>query len=524
MPLSTGLSRSPGPLAPLTVWLGFGMMCVGMFMAILDVQVVATAIPTIAQALDIPADGISWVQTAYLIAEVIAIPLTGIFTRVFGMRLLFAMAVSSFTVASIGCAASGGFASLIVWRSLQGFAGGTLIPGVFSAVFLLFPERQHGAATTLAGVLAVLAPTVGPIVGGWITQTYSWPWLFLVNVAPGVIAASLGFLLLPHEATRWRWLRGLDGLSLLLMAAALAGLILALKEAPQRGWLSALVLGLFLVSIAASAAFGMRARRRTAPLVQLATFRDRRFSVGCLLSFVVGIGMFGSVYLMPVFLAVAHDYGALQIGKIMLVTGISQLLTAPIAVELDRRVDPRLLSFAGFALFALGLGLSAFQDIHTDYDEMFWPQVVRGVAMMFCLLPSTRLALATLPLDVVADASGLFNLMRNLGGAIGLALIDTVIFTRSPLLGETILQRLLAGDVATVKAIGLPLASFAQASGQIDPRALAAATPLIENLAFIQAMNEAWATLALLTIATTLGLLTLISRSNGSLDKQVPRH
>ncbi len=146
--------------------LGFVAMCVGMFMAILDVQVVATSLPTIQEALGIPPAAMTWIQTAYLVAEVVAIPLTGLLTRALTMRWLFVLAVSLFTIASVGCAASTGFASLIAWRVVQGFAGGTLIPAVFSAVFLLFPPKRQGIATTLAGVLAVLAPTVGPVIGG----------------------------------------------------------------------------------------------------------------------------------------------------------------------------------------------------------------------------------------------------------------------------------------------------------------------------------------------------------------------
>ncbi len=164
-------------------------MCLGMFMAILDIQVVATSLPAIQHALAISPDAMSWIQTAYLIAEIIAIPLTGWLTRVLTLRWLFVAAVGLFTLASIGCAFSGSFAMLIGFRVLQGFAGGTLIPAVFSAVFLLFPLRLHPIATTMAGIMAVLAPTIGPVVGGWITETYSWHWLFLINVIPGIVAA-----------------------------------------------------------------------------------------------------------------------------------------------------------------------------------------------------------------------------------------------------------------------------------------------------------------------------------------------
>src|ERR1700734_3500350 len=324
--------------ATLSVSIGFAMMCVGMFMAILDVQVVATSLPTIQSALAIAPDRMSWVQTAYLIAEVIAIPLTGFLTRALTMRWLFVAAVSVFTLASIGCAASESFAALIAWRILQGFSGGTLIPAVFSAVFLLFPISRQGLATTFAGVLAVLAPTVGPVVGGWITQTYSWHWLFLINVAPGIISAVLAGILLPKEPMRLGEARRLDVLSLALLAIGLAALEVALKEGPTRGWTSGLVAGLLGLSVASAFSFVRRTLSASRPIVSLATFADRSFAIGCLLSFVLGVGLFGSVYLMPVFLAFVRNHNALEIGAIMLVTGIAQLLTAPIAVALEQRV------------------------------------------------------------------------------------------------------------------------------------------------------------------------------------------
>src|ERR1700756_4828643 len=191
-PAGTDVPRAP-------TWLGFILMCLGMFMAILDIQVVATSLPTIQHALAISPDAMSWIQTAYLIAEIIAIPLTGWLTRVLTLRWLFVSAISLFTAASIGCACSGNFSMLVSFRVLQGFAGGTLIPVVFSAVFLLFPLRLHPVATTMAGIIAVLAPTVGPVVGGWITETFSWHWLFLLNGAPGLIAALATPFLLPRE-------------------------------------------------------------------------------------------------------------------------------------------------------------------------------------------------------------------------------------------------------------------------------------------------------------------------------------
>jgi DHA2 family multidrug resistance protein len=483
------------------------MMCIGMFMAILDVQVVATSLPTIQDALAIPRDQMSWIQTAYLIAEVIAIPLTGFLTRLLTMRWLFVVTISAFTLASIGCASSGSFFALTAWRVLQGFSGGTLIPAVFSAVFLLFPQRLQGIATTIAGVLAVLAPTVGPIVGGWITQTYSWHGLFLINVVPGILSAAAAIRLLPVEKPAADEARTLDILSIGCMSIALATLEIALKEAPQRGWLSPLVCGLLAVSIASSVAFARRSLGRHKPFVELRTLKEPAFAIGCLLSFVLGIGLFGSVYMMPVFLAFVRGHGALEIGSTMLVTGVAQLATAPVAVALERRMDARLLTAAGFAVFALGMEMSAFQTPQTDFAGMFWPQVVRGAAIMFCLLPPTRLALGHLKPDAVPDASGLFNLMRNLGGAIGIALIDSVIYGRAPAHAQAIVHRLLEGDIGTARFVGIPLQLFRnRAAGPLDPDTQRIFEAMVNHAAFVRAMNDAWTLAAILTLAALLCL------------------
>jgi MFS transporter, DHA2 family, multidrug resistance protein len=486
-------------------WLGFILMCLGMFMAILDIQVVATSLPAIQDALAISRDAMSWIQTAYLIAEIIAIPLTGWLTRVLTLRWLFVGAVSLFSLASIGCAFSGNFLTLVAFRVLQGFAGGTLIPAVFSAVFLLFPIRLHPVATTMAGIVAVLAPTVGPVVGGWITETWSWHWLFLINVVPGIIAATATPFLLPRARPRYADFVTLDGVSLALMAIALASLEIGLKQAPQNGWLSPICFLLFSLGAAATIVFAVRTLKAAHPLVELSTLKTRSFAIGCVLSFCFGVGLFGSVYLMPVFLAYVRRHDAFEIGTVMLVTGVAQLVTAPIAGALESRVDPRRLSAVGFALFALGLGCSAFQSRLADFDEMFWPQVLRGVAIMFCLLPPTRLALGALAEADVPDASGLFNLMRNLGGAIGIALIDTILYGRTGGHAEALRDRLIAGDIAAAQAIGLDLELFTHRPPDVsDATVEAYLRPMVEKAAFALSTNEAW---ALLAFAALLGLL-----------------
>ena len=205
-------------------------MCLGMFMAVLDIQIVATSLPTIQKSLGFASDQMVWVQTAYLTAEIVAIPLTGYLTGVLGIRWLFVAAVTLFTIASAGCAQSQSFEALIAWRVVQGFAGGTLIPAVFSAVFLLFPPRSQGLATTIAGVAAVLAPTVGPIVGGWITESWSWHWLFRINIVPGILAAVGAVFALRGKHMNERCRRSFDPLALIAMAASLIALELALRS------------------------------------------------------------------------------------------------------------------------------------------------------------------------------------------------------------------------------------------------------------------------------------------------------
>ncbi|MGJ5151325.1 DHA2 family efflux MFS transporter permease subunit [Bradyrhizobium sp. HKCCYLR1023] len=490
-------SAEPQDRPSLATWLGFILMCVGMFMAILDIQVVATSLPTIQEALGITPEAMSWIQTAYLIAEIIAIPLTGLLTRVFTLRWLFVGAVGIFTAASLGCAFSGDFHTLLAFRVLQGFFGGLLIPVVFSAVFLLFPPRLHAVATTIGGVVAVLAPTIGPVVGGFITNTWSWPWLFLINIVPGLVAALATPGLLPKQRMDLAELDKLDLFALLLLAVSLASLELGLKEAPKGGWLSSNCIAFLVLSASCLTLLVQRLLTSPHPILRLGSFQRRSFTLGCLSSFCLGIGLFGSVYLMPVFLAFVRGHDAFEIGKIMLVTGVAQLIAAPMVTALDGKVDARLLTAFGFVLFGSGLAASAFQPPAADYQEMFWPQVVRGVGIMFCLLPPTRIALGDLPQAEVADASGLFNLMRNLGGAIGIALIDTILYGRVAMHAQAFRDRLLAGDTAAAKAIGLaPELLRNRPRGISEEQAIAYVRPLVEKASLALCVNEAWSLLA----------------------------
>jgi DHA2 family multidrug resistance protein len=244
---------------------------------------------------------------------------------------------------------------------------------------------------------------------------------------------------------------------------------------------------------------------RSPSIVDLHTFTDREFALGCALSFILGIGLYGSVYLMPVFLAYVRGHGALTIGETMLVTGAAQLISAPLVVWLERYLSARLLTGLGFFMFAVGLAMSAFETPRSEYEEMFWPQAVRGVAIMFCLLPPIRLALGHLPIERVPDASALFNLMRNLGGAIGLALIDTVIFGRAEMHGRALIAKLARGDAAAFDFVGLPSLPMPI---QIAPEKMQLVRRAVERAALTIAINEAW---AMIGILTALGVLVALA-------------
>ncbi len=471
-------------------WLGFVALCIGMFMAILDIQVVVTSLKTIEEALDIGADRMSWVQTSYLIAEVVAIPIIGLFMRVLAMRRLFVGALGIFTLASIGCAFSTGFWDLMAWRVLQGFAGGILIPLVFSAIFLLFPKGlEQSLATTAGGFLAVLAPTLGPVAGGWLTEHFTWHWLFLINVGPGIAAVVCGWLALPTGKLNGSLLAKLDWLSLVAFGVSLGLLVIGLKEAPGRGWLSPTVLALFL----AAATCLYLSIHRPQPAIMFHLLSDRALAFGCGLSFVLGFVLFGSVYILPVFLGFVGGHGPLAIGLITIVMGFAQIIAAPVSVQLDRYFDARLLTCIGFAAFATGLAMNANLTIASDYDDVFWPQVVRGAAVALCILPPVRMALALQPIDLVSDASGLFNVVRNIGGAIGIAIMDTVMFGQGPAHADTIMQLMHDDPAAAATILGL---SAAELPAPDDAMSLMGIMDLIQNASLTMAINDCWWVLA----------------------------
>jgi DHA2 family multidrug resistance protein len=474
-------------------WVGFVAMSLGMFMAILDIQVVVSSLTAIEAALKIPPNQLSWIQTGYLIAEVIAIPMTGWLTRALSLRWMYTAATVGFTLASVGCAMSWNADALIALRVVQGFAGGMLIPAVFTSAFVLLPEKDRALATTVAGLLAMIAPTIGPMVGGYITQTYSWHWIFLINVVPGALVALGAVLFVRLDEPRWSELRTIDYGTVILAALALGTLELLLKKGPEYDWKGVTVVMLMAVFAVSAVLAIWQSLRKANPFVDLRKFKRLGFSLACVLSFVLGAGLYGSTYVLSLFLGIVRGHGPLEIGEIMIVYGAAQLVSAPIAAYSETRFNPRWLTALGFVVFGGGLIANGFSTIDTDYDGVFWPQLVRGAAILFCLLPATRIALDMWPAKDVPDASGMFNLMRNLGGAIGIAMIDTIVEQRTAGHAHRLVDRLQAGDPDAARIVGLPVQYFHNVPfGQVDEMTRMMVMPMISRAALVQSFNEAW--------------------------------
>jgi DHA2 family multidrug resistance protein len=408
----------------------FLFMACGMFMALLDTQILGSSVREIQAGLAATPEEVSLVQTSYLIAEVIMIPMSGWFSRMLSTRWLFTLSATGFTLASIGCGLAWDIESMIVFRALQGFLGGAMIPTAFASGFLMFPgEKNQAKVAAVLGLMATLAPVLGPTIGGLITDAMSWRWLFFVNVVPGIIVAIVVPCLVKIDKPDWGLARRFDYAGALFLALFLGGLQYVLDEGPRLGWLeSDLLRGLGAMSLIAAILFLVRSFTSTQAIVNLRAFRNRNFTVGCMLSFIVGIGLYGSIYLTPVFLALIRNYSAVQIGATVFVTGLFQVLATFMSIALRKVMSTKVMLMFGFAIFLLSCLM--FRQITADWAfwELFFPQALRGLGTMLCVIPLTSVALGGLDEHEVKGASGIYNLMRNLGGAIGLASINTLLF------------------------------------------------------------------------------------------------
>jgi DHA2 family multidrug resistance protein len=409
----------------------FLAMVFGMFMAILDIQIVSASLTEIQAGLSASSDEIAWVQTAYLIAEVIMIPLSGFLSRMLSTRVLFTAAAAGFTASSALAATATNIDQMIVYRALQGFIGGGMIPSVFAAAYTIFPPSRRAVVSPMIGLVATMAPTIGPTVGGYISHAFSWHWLFLINVVPGMLVASAAWALIDFDKPDLSLMKKFDWWGLAGMAAFLGSLEYVLEEGPNHDWLQDQAVFVFaIVMVVGAAVFFWRVFTAEEPIVDMSAFSNVNFAFGSVFSFVMGIGLYGLTYLYPVFLGRIRGYDSMMIGEALFVSGLAMFFMAPVSGVLSRKMDPRLMMMIGFLGFALGTWQMSRLTADWDFWELFVPQILRGASMMLCMVPISNIALGTLPPERLKSASGVFNLTRNLGGAVGLAVINTLLIDR----------------------------------------------------------------------------------------------
>ncbi len=485
-------------MSPRRVFAFFAMVF-GMFMAILDIQIVSASLANIQAGLSASADEVTWVQTSYLIAEVIMIPLSGLLGRIFSTRYLFAASAAGFTLMSVMCAFSSNVTEMIIWRALQGFIGGGMIPSVFAAAYTIFPRSKQSIVSPIIGLVATLAPTIGPTVGGYLTDLFSWHWLFLVNVIPGIAVSLATYFLIDFDEPNMHLLKDFDWWGLTALALFLGDLEYVLEEGPNKDWFQdeAVAISAILMVIGA-VVFFYRSFTVKQPVVDLRAFANRNFTMGCLLSFILGIGLYGLTYIYPVFLARVRGYSALQIGETMFISGLAMFLTAPIAGRLMAKFDARYLIGFGLIVFAIGAFMAA--DVTKDWDfyELLWPQIFRGVGIMFIMPPVSNIALATLSPERLKGAAGLFNLTRNLGGAFGLAGINTLINDRTDLHLTRLHEVVRWGKPEAEDFLNNLTASFAHLGADASLAATAKLAGIVRREAVVMALADTFITLGVI--------------------------
>ncbi len=494
-------------------WLGFAAMAVGVFMAILDIQIVASSLQQIQAGLSATRDEIAWVTTSYLIAEVVVIPLSGWLARALSTRYLFAIASMGFTLMSGLCAFAWSLPSMVVFRTFQGAFGGVMIPTVFSVIYTMFPPRLQTPITVVLGLIVTLAPTTGPVLGGYLTEVLSWHALFLVNLVPGFLIGLLTLFFVRVDKPDWSLLRRIDFLGAILVILFLGSLQYVLEEGVREEWFDSREISFFAVlAVISGILMVIRELSIAEPIVDLRAFRDRNFAVGCVYSFILGTGIYTVLYLMPMYLSGVKGLNSLQIGQYLIVTGTFQFFSAFCAGIAARRMDSRLMLALGLAVYGTGAWLNGDMSYESGFGDFFLPQALRGISMMFIFLPINALALGTLPSHEVKNASGLYNLMRNLGGAIGLATANTLIVQWQKQHYANLRESITGGSYQTLQTLRYLTANAARHMSP-DPglTAWSQISDLLWREAYVMTSNELFKLMSLLFLGALL-LMPLVRK------------
>lgn len=502
-------------------WIAVLGSLLGAFMAVLDIQISNSSLQNITGGIGATLDEGSWVSLAYLVPEIIVIPLCGWLAQVFGMRRYLIWNSLLFLVFSMCCGFAWDLPSMIVFRALQGFTGGALIPMASTMVLLKLPADKQPVGFALFGLSAMFAPAIGPTIGGWITENYSWPWIFYINLVPGIILVSAIAYGLDASPMNLSLLKKGDWAGIVFMALGLGSLTVFLEEGTREDWFgSAFITRLAIVAAISLPVFVIieLMRKETTPIVNLRLFLRRNFFLGSLVNLVLGLCLYGFMYLLPVYLAQIQGYNAMQIGSTMMWVGLPQLVVMPFMPKLMAWFDKRAIVAFGLGMFGLSAIMMSSMTADTAHDQLVLPQIIRAIGLTCTIVPLSLITTGGIEKQNAASASGLFNMLRNLGGSIGIALLSALLTQRehfhSHHLGEAVsLYNPLTRD--RLAAIAQNLMSQGIDAVGAQERALQLLDLTVRKQAFILAYNNCFETAGLLLLAM-IPLIFLCTRTSGS--------
>lgn len=502
------------PAVSLKTWIAIAGAIVGAFMAVLNIQITNASLPDIEGGIGTGGVNGAWVITAYLIGEIIVIPMTDYLSRVFSLRRYLIANTVLFLVFSAACGQAHSLPEMIVLRGLQGFSGGVLIPLAFTIIVSMLPPSKRPMGLAGFAVTATFAPAIGPTIGGWLTDTYGWPTIFYINLIPGAVMLAALIYGLPRSSMRLDLLRRGDWLGMALMAVGLASLQTVLDEGNVYDWFgSPFIVKLSLLAVVTLAAFIVLELVREEPLVRLRLLTRRNFGFGTLGNFLLGFALYGSAYLLPQYLAVAQGFDSEQIGEVMAWTGLPQLVIIPFVPLLMRWIDARLLVGVGLVVFAA----SCFMNLHLDANyaapQLFWPDVTRALGQAVVLTPLASIAMVGISTAEAGAASGLFNMLRNLGGAIGTATLETFFTKREQFHSFVINADVSALNPATQQRLGA-LQQYFLSHGVPDAagamhRAIVAVGQIIRAQATYMGYADSFALLGVVLLGAALSVALL---------------
>ncbi len=394
---------------------------------LLDTSIVNVAIPHMMGNLGATLDQIAWVSTGYIVANVIVLPITGWLSAYFGRQRYFAGSIALFTLASFMCGNAGSLGALVFWRIVQGLGGGALLSTSQAILYEEFPREEYGTAMAIFGVGVMVGPTLGPTVGGWITDTYGWPWIFYINIPFGMLALALTLSFI-NDSLHQERAESVDWLGLGLLAIGVGSLQIMLERGERLDWWASGQIRLLAVaSVVSLVSFIWHELRTEHPVVDLRILKSRQLAVGVLFGLVLGVCLYATVFVLPVYLQNIRNFTANQTGLVILPGALASAFTMGFMGRLQGKFDGRLSIAAGIGIFALSMWKHAHFTTESGFHDFFWPLIFRGVGLGLIFVPLTNLALADLPMSRIPNGTGLFNLMRQLGGSVGIALSATLL-------------------------------------------------------------------------------------------------